>query len=389
MGNETLVQRIDDTVVKMYLEDYKCDNANMQIYNAILYQFFMLRILATEMDKDGAYSQDMENVLQKSIETEKEATNVFMLIWNVRYAVFQMLEIVSLLADRTGIYLEEIQKVRQLFAENDDRAQNINQQIYYAADASYAMLSLISEILDETGSYSQIRNSIAEEYEKSNDNCSGIFQQAFCADRASFETLQLCLALVGGQSGISLAESIENRLNENYKIANGIFHDIIFVSQASVEALAFFTLGYVGEDISKFQLPNWKSAAHEQLPKEEHSSVSAPSAPKPQLSSRESTTPTAARSSNSSGGCYVATCVYGSYDCPEVWTLRRYRDDTLGTSWYGRLFVRVYYAVSPALVKWFGKTKWFKRLWRGKLDRMVAKLQSRGVESTPYNDKKW
>lgn len=25
-------------------------------------------------------------------------------------------------------------------------------------------------------------------------------------------------------------------------------------------------------------------------------------------------------------GCYVATCVYGSYDCPEVWTLRRFRD---------------------------------------------------------------
>ena len=28
-------------------------------------------------------------------------------------------------------------------------------------------------------------------------------------------------------------------------------------------------------------------------------------------------------------GCYVATCVYGSYDCPQVWTLRRYRDDVL------------------------------------------------------------
>lgn len=25
---------------------------------------------------------------------------------------------------------------------------------------------------------------------------------------------------------------------------------------------------------------------------------------------------------HNSGGCYVATCVYGSYDCPEVWTLR-------------------------------------------------------------------
>ena len=88
-------------------------------------------------------------------------------------------------------------------------------------------------------------------------------------------------------------------------------------------------------------------------------------------------------------GCYVATCVYGSYDCPEVWTLRRYRDNTLGSTWYGRLFIKIYYAVSPTLVKWFGKTKWFKKLWRGKLDKMVKNLQDRGVESTPYCDKEW
>ena len=90
-----------------------------------------------------------------------------------------------------------------------------------------------------------------------------------------------------------------------------------------------------------------------------------------------------------SGGCYVATCVYGSYDCPEVWTLRRYRDDTLGSTWYGRAFIRTYYAISPTLVKWFGKTKWFKKMWKGKLDRMVKKLQDKGVENTPYEDKDW
>lgn len=90
-----------------------------------------------------------------------------------------------------------------------------------------------------------------------------------------------------------------------------------------------------------------------------------------------------------SGGCYVATCVYGSYDCPQVWTLRRFRDDTLGSTWYGRLFIRTYYAVSPTLVKWFGNTNWFKKLWKGKLDRMVAKLQNNGVEDTPYEDKEW
>ncbi len=91
----------------------------------------------------------------------------------------------------------------------------------------------------------------------------------------------------------------------------------------------------------------------------------------------------------SSGGCYVATCVYGSYDCPQVWTLRRYRDDTLGSTWYGRAFIRTYYAISPTLVKWFGKTKWFKKMWKGKLDRMVKKLQNKGVEDTPYEDKEW
>ena len=92
---------------------------------------------------------------------------------------------------------------------------------------------------------------------------------------------------------------------------------------------------------------------------------------------------------NKKGGCYVATCVYGSYDCPEVWTLRRYRDDTLGSTWYGRAFIRVYYAISPTLVKWFGKTKWFKKMWQGKLDRMVKKLNAEGIENTPYIDKQW
>ena len=88
-------------------------------------------------------------------------------------------------------------------------------------------------------------------------------------------------------------------------------------------------------------------------------------------------------------GCYVATAVYGSYDCPQVWTLRRYRDYTLAETWYGRLFIRTYYAISPTLVKWFGHTKWFKKMWRGKLDRMVKNLKEKGVLDTPYEDRQW
>lgn len=92
---------------------------------------------------------------------------------------------------------------------------------------------------------------------------------------------------------------------------------------------------------------------------------------------------------NTAGGCYVATAVYGSYDCPQVWTLRRFRDYTLAETWYGRAFIRTYYAISPTLVKWFGHTDWFKKMWRGKLDRMVEKLNANGVENTRYDDRIW
>lgn len=88
-------------------------------------------------------------------------------------------------------------------------------------------------------------------------------------------------------------------------------------------------------------------------------------------------------------GCYIATAVYGSYDCPQVWTLRRYRDYILNRIWLGRLFVYFYYLISPFLVKHFGQKDWFKKMWKRKLDRMVEYLNSKGIENTPYRDKNW
>ena len=88
-------------------------------------------------------------------------------------------------------------------------------------------------------------------------------------------------------------------------------------------------------------------------------------------------------------GCYIATSVYGSYDAPEVWTLRRFRDDVLGQTWYGRLFIKAYYATSPTLVRLFGDAEWFQNFWREKLDGLVQNLQDDGFESTPYQDKDW
>lgn len=94
-----------------------------------------------------------------------------------------------------------------------------------------------------------------------------------------------------------------------------------------------------------------------------------------------------APSVDTSSGCYIATAVYGSYDCPEVWTLRRFRDYTLSETWYGRSFIKFYYTISPTIVKWFGKSEWFGKVWRAYLNRFVDNLNQKGVSNTPYHDK--
>ena len=110
-----------------------------------------------------------------------------------------------------------------------------------------------------------------------------------------------------------------------------------------------------------------------------------PSAPDDEPSAPDA--PSGGKTSRS--GCYVATAVYGSYDCPEVWTLRRFRDDVLAQTWYGRLFVRAYYAVSPTALKLFGDNEWFQSFFRDRLDKLVSDLQADGFESSPYQDADW
>ncbi len=90
---------------------------------------------------------------------------------------------------------------------------------------------------------------------------------------------------------------------------------------------------------------------------------------------------------NQRRGCYIATCVYGSYDCPNVWVLRRFRDYTLSKTWFGRLFIKIYYSTSPTIVKIFGDTKYFRDFCKQILDKIVIKLEENGVENTPYMDK--
>jgi hypothetical protein len=55
--------------------------------------------------------------------------------------------------------------------------------------------------------------------------------------------------------------------------------------------------------------------------------------------------------SESNASCYIATMAYGSYDHPQVLQLRKFRDETLATSVYGRKFITGYYMASPKLVQ--------------------------------------
>lgn len=76
-------------------------------------------------------------------------------------------------------------------------------------------------------------------------------------------------------------------------------------------------------------------------------------------------------------GCYIATCVYGSYDCPQVMVLRRFRDDTLEKYALGRAFIKLYYKVSPGLVDRFGKNEKIKNAVKSVLEKFVLKLKKR------------
>lgn len=92
------------------------------------------------------------------------------------------------------------------------------------------------------------------------------------------------------------------------------------------------------------------------------------------------------KSMQSSNGCYIATCIYGSYDCPQVWVLRRFRDFFLRRFTLGEFFIKYYYRISPMIVDIFGECYLFRFVFRKFLDFMVLWLKNRGYSDKLYND---
>lgn len=90
---------------------------------------------------------------------------------------------------------------------------------------------------------------------------------------------------------------------------------------------------------------------------------------------------------DSSDGCYIATAAYGTYDCPELWVLRRFRDYGLRKSRIGKALVRFCYAISPRLVQKFRNAERVKRAGKSILNLLVRQLKKHGFEETPYYDR--
>ncbi len=81
-------------------------------------------------------------------------------------------------------------------------------------------------------------------------------------------------------------------------------------------------------------------------------------------------------SSQQKEGCYIATMVYGDYNHPSVVELRSYRDNSLDKTYLGKLFIKIYYQISPVLVRKIEHKSSINNLIKSILDKIVYKLKS-------------
>ena len=81
-------------------------------------------------------------------------------------------------------------------------------------------------------------------------------------------------------------------------------------------------------------------------------------------------------SNSKTGGCYIATVCYGSETAPEVISLKKFRDEILSKSLFGRLFIKLYYALSPYIAEKMKNKNRLNNIVRSKLlDKIVKRIK--------------
>lgn len=72
-------------------------------------------------------------------------------------------------------------------------------------------------------------------------------------------------------------------------------------------------------------------------------------------------------------GCFIASVCYGEYDAPEVLILREFRDVKLLNSKTGKIFVKVYYSISPFIARKISKCDLLKKMIRSYILKPIIK----------------
>lgn len=78
-------------------------------------------------------------------------------------------------------------------------------------------------------------------------------------------------------------------------------------------------------------------------------------------------------------GCFVATAIYGSYDCPQVVVLRHFRDRIVAKVPGGTALINLYYRHGPTLAERLTFHKNITKVFRWGLDVFVAALRGLGI----------
>jgi len=88
-----------------------------------------------------------------------------------------------------------------------------------------------------------------------------------------------------------------------------------------------------------------------------------------------------------SAGCFVATAVYGDYDCTEVYVFRRLRDEVFARKAIGRATIQLYYRISPTLAAAIQDSQRARATLRALLDPLASFCTRHILESQHKQDR--
>lgn len=77
---------------------------------------------------------------------------------------------------------------------------------------------------------------------------------------------------------------------------------------------------------------------------------------------------------DNSSTCFIATACYRDIFSDEVIFFRWYRDNKLSNSYWGRLFIKVYYKISPSLYRFLFDNRFYSNIIKSVLDKIYISL---------------